>query len=543
MADEITVPESPSTISESTRNASQPQEELDVEEPNTTEDVIYPTGAKLWITTGSMIISLFLIGLDLTIVAPAVPSLTNEFHTIADIGWYSSAYGFVLATFGFFFGKLYTVYSIKHVYIASLVFFELGSLLCTVAPTSKAFILGRALAGFGSSSLQLGCFTIIAQCFPLQKRPSWIGIAGAAQGIGLVSAPVIGGALIDAISWRACFGINLPLGAVVIALIAYFFTDPTANADIDLPFKEKIKRLDILSTIIFVPAIACLLLALQMGGAKYPWSNYRIIVLLVVSVVLLAIFSYLQYRFRDTAILPPRIIKNRSILAAAWFSICCNGTLAVTEYYIAIYFQGVKGYTATKSGLLGLPMIIGLLVASVASGFGTSLVGYYAPFMLATTVAAPVAAGILTTLDIEESLVKVLCCLGALGFAIGLGNGQPSTAVNTVLPAKEVSMGMAVLAFGGGMGSALFLAVSASLFQKRLVDEVHKFAPMANTTRIEDVGLSDIRKVIGGDRLRDVLLGYDKAVTQTLYLPVLLMVLSFIGPAVVEWRSVKKKQS
>lgn len=536
-------PEAANTTPNPPPNAGHPQEQLSVEEPNTTDDIVYPTGAQLWITTGSIILSLFLVGLDLTIVAPCVPSLTNDFHTISDIGWYSSTYGFILATFGFFFGKVYTVYSVKHVFIASLVFFELGSLLCTVAPTSKAFIVGRAISGFGSSSLQLGAFTIVAQCFALQKRPTWIGIAGAAQGIGLVTAPVVGGALIDAISWRACFGINLPLGVVVIALVAYFFTDPTDNEDVSLPFKEKIKRLDILSTLIFVPAIACLLLALQMGGITYPWSSYRVIFLLVASVTLLAVFAYLQYRHADSAILPPRIIKNRSILASAWFSICCNGALAVTEFYIAIYFQGVKGYSATKSGLLGLPMIVGLLVASVAAGFGTSLVGYYAPFMLATAVIAPIASGVLTTLNVEESELKVLLCLGALGFAIGLGTGSPTSAINTVLPVKEVSMGMAVLAFGGGMGGALFIAVSAALFQKRLVDEVEHYAPLANTTRIEDIGLSDIRKVIGGERLKDVLLGYDKAVTQTLYLPVALLVLSFIGPAVVEWRSVKKKQS
>ena len=93
------------------------------------------------------------------------------------------------------------------------------------------------------------------------------------------------------------------------------------------------------------------------------------------------------------------------------------------------------------------------------------------------------------------------------------------------------------------MGSALFLAVSAALFQNRLVEEIHRYSPTTNTTQIEHVGLSDIRKVIGDDRLRDVLLGYDKAVVQTLYLPVALMVLSIIGPVAMEWRSVKKKQS
>lgn len=155
-------------------------------------------------------------------------------------------------------------------------------------------------------------------------------------------------------------------------------------------------------------------------------------------------------------------------------------------------------------------MIISLLVAGISSDFDTTVIGYYAPFMLVTTIVAPIATGILTTLDIEENLVKVLLCLGTLGFAIGLSIQEPFIAVQTVLPVKDVSIGMAFLALGGEMGSSLCLSVSAALFQNRLAVEVHKYAPMANTTRIEDLGLSDIRKVIGGDRLSDVLLGYDK---------------------------------
>jgi MFS family permease len=520
-----------------------PQEQLEVEERNPTDDRVYPSGTQLYLVTTSMILTLFLTGLDLTIVAPCVPSLTNEFHTIADIGWYSSVTGFVGATFGFFFGKAYTVYSIKKVFLTSLAIFELGSLLCTVAPTSKAFILGRAILGFGSSGVGLGCFTIITQCFPLEKRPIWTGIAGASQGVGLVSAPIIGGALIDALSWRACFGINLPLGVPLIGLIAYFFKDPVRSVEVDLPWKEKIKRLDLLSTAIFVPAIACLLLALQIGGSTNKWNTGRVIALFVVSAFLLVIFGWLQHRGQDAAILPPRVLNNRNILAGSWFTACCNGGLAMTEYYIAIYFQGVKGFSAAKSGVMGVPMIVGLLLATVSSGFGVSKLGYYNPFMIVTTVVAAIAGGILTTLNIDENLLKVLLCLGALGFGIGLGIGQPINAVQTVLPEKDVPIGIAVLGFGGGMGSALFLAVSAALFQNRLVEEIHHYSPSTNTTQIEHVGLSDIRKVIGGDRLRDVLLGYDKAVVQTLYLPVALMVLSIIGPAVMEWRSVKKKQS
>jgi MFS family permease len=204
-----------------------------------------------------------------------------------------------------------------------------------------------------------------------------VGLVGACQSIGLVSAPMIGGALIDAFSWRACFGINLPLGVLCIALTAYGFHDPVPNPDIALPLKEKLKRVNLLGTLLVVPAIACFLMALQWGGAKYGWKDARIIVMFVLFGVLFSAFGYLQYRQGDNATVPIRILKQRSILGGMWYSGCCNGILAMTEYYISIYFQGVRGFTATKSGLLGLPMIVGLAVASIAGAAGTTVIGYY----------------------------------------------------------------------------------------------------------------------------------------------------------------------
>jgi MFS family permease len=275
------------------------------------------------------------------------------------------------------FGKVYTIFSVKSVFISGLIIFEAGSLLCTFAPSSTIFILGRALAGLGASALGGGYLKLLRHCFPLNKQALMGGLVGSCQSIGLVAAPVIGGALIDAFSWRACFGINLPLGILCVALTAYGFQDPVPNPDTGLPLKEKLKRVRLLDTVLVVPAITCLLMALQWGGAKYGWNDARIIVMFVLFGVLFFGFGYLQYRQGEDATLPLRIVKNRSILAAMWYSGCLNGILAMTEYYIAIYFQGVRGFTAAKSGLLGLPMIVGFGVAAIAAALVTTMIGYY----------------------------------------------------------------------------------------------------------------------------------------------------------------------
>ena len=258
-----------------------------------------------------------------------------------------------------------------------LVVFEAGSLLCTLAPSSRTFILGRAVAGLGSSAINGGLLKLLRHLFPLSKQALVVGLVGACQSIGLVSAPILGGVLIDAFNWRACFGINLPLGVLCVAFTFCGFQDPVPNPDVALPFRIKLKRINVLGTLLVVPAITCLLMALQWGGAKYGWKDARIIAMLVLFAVLFSAFSYLQYRQGDDATVPSRILKQRSILGAMWYSSCCNGILAMTEYYISIYFQGVRGFNATKSGLLGIPMIVGLAVASMAAAAGITIVGYY----------------------------------------------------------------------------------------------------------------------------------------------------------------------
>ncbi|KAJ5434222.1 Major facilitator superfamily domain general substrate transporter [Penicillium cf. griseofulvum] len=426
------------------------REQLDI------EDVpAYPTGFKRGIVIFSILLCAIFVGLDMTIVAVAVPSLSNQFKNINDIGWYSASYQLISSSFIFFFARLYTVFSMKTIFLVSVFLFELGSLLCTVAPTSATFILGRAIAGLGSSGIQTGSIVLLTRQFPVHQRPFWTGLVGAGSTIAMVIAPLIGGVLIDAFSWRACFGINLPIGAIASGFI----------------------RLDIAATLVFVPAIICLLMGLQWGGVKYGWANVRIIVLLVLFAVLVSVFAFMQYRKKEDATLPGRIMTQRSVLAGAWFSACNNGILAVTEYYMSIYFQGVRGFSATESGAMGLPLFAGMVVTVLIAGAGTNWMGYYYPFMIIGSVLTPVASGLLTTIEYNDTLVKILMLLAFLGAGVGLGLQAPVVAVQTVLPDKDIATGVAITGFAGGLASALFVSLSAVLFQSRLAVEVERSAP------------------------------------------------------------------
>ncbi|CAI6080605.1 hypothetical protein V2G26_011931 [Clonostachys chloroleuca] len=504
----------------------------------------YPTGANLWLILLSVSGVLVLTSIDMNIVATAVPSITDHFHTVTDVGWYSSAFRLCLCAFQFMFGKAYILFSVKYLFLIANIISIVGSLFCGTATSSNMLIMGRAVAGLGSAGIFSGCFVILVQSLPLHRRPLFVGIMGGIEGIATLSAPLLGGVLTQSLGWRWCFYINPPLGVVTLLLTMWCYSDKPKSAEVDqMTFTQKILQLDLVSNLLFIPALTSLFIALSWAGTKYPWSSGQVIGPLIVFVFLLAGFIYNQFRRGDTAALPPRIIKRRTVIAGFIFIMCTNSTANVLEYYLPTYYQTVRGYSPAKSGYLMFPIIVGATIGSLIHGTGTSTFGHYGPFMLFASVIMPIAAGLVTTFEVDTSMVKLIMYTALCGLAYGIGFSGPQNAVQTVLPADEIPLGMSIMLFAQSFGPAVTIAIAQVIFTNQLWTNLSGFVEGLTRGEMEKSGLSEIVSSVPSGEARQVLEGIDKSISQTWYLVVGLACATMVGSLLIEWRSVKSKRA
>ncbi|VBB81967.1 Putative efflux system protein [Podospora comata] len=502
----------------------------------------YPTGIKLAAIVTALCLSVFLMALDNSIIATAIPKITDQFQSLPDVGWYASAYLLTTAAFQLLFGRFYTFFSIKWVYLIAIFIFEVGSLICAVANNSVTLIIGRAIAGVGAAGIFSGALTILAYSVPLAKRPIYTGAIGSMYGLASISGPLMGGAFTDHVTWRWCFYINLPIGAVTIAVIMFIFPDPKREIKNNDTLAQRIMRFDPFGTAVFMPAIICLLLALQWGGTQYAWNSWRVILLFVLFGVLIIIFVGVQIYQGDLATVPPRIVMKRSVWSSGFFIMMIGGAFLGAAYYYPIWFQSVKDATAVGSGIMNLPMLISLVLVSVIAGAAVTIWGQYVPFMIACSILSSIGFGLTTTFTPDVGAGAWIGYQIIIGAGIGIGFQQPLMAVQTVLSIEDVPTGASLIIFLQTLGAALFVAVSQNVFTNKLVENVAKYVPdMPDPMTILHVGATSVENVVRPEDLGAVTWAFNDALTQTFTVFTALSAISILGAVFVEWNSVKGK--
>ncbi|KAF2464151.1 MFS general substrate transporter [Lindgomyces ingoldianus] len=503
------------------------------------------SGLKLTFIMTGLCLAVLLTGMDQTILATAAPTISDEFDALDDIAWWTNLYLLMLSSFQLFYGKLYTLFSIKLIYIGAIGLFEIGSLICTTAPNSTALIFGRAIAGLGASGIFSGGVLITTKVIPLSRRPAYLGIMSAVFGVAAIAGPFIGGALTDQSTWRWCFGINLPIGACTIIICVFLVQIPPEPAVRSLSWKAKIQEFDIPGTFLLVSGLICLLLGLQWGGGIYAWSSGQVIAFLTLSGVLLSAFAVLQasHRFVKSKTIPTTISKDRDIWLAASYAMGLTGGIYVLMVYLPLWFQVVRGKTALSSGVFLTPTIGAYVVGSVIAGGATSATGYYNPGMILGTILLITGAAVLTTLEPNISTHKVIGYELLYGFGAGFGFGQPSYVVQTLLPESDVPIGVTFITLVQNLSASIFVAVGQSIFQNGLVHRLSSIAPETNSSKFLQTGARNLLSSLPPKDRPRALEVFSDALVRTFYISLAVSCTTIFGALGVRWQSMKSTKA
>ncbi|OHW97389.1 MFS toxin efflux pump [Colletotrichum incanum] len=509
------------------------------------DNIVYPSGLKLVLIIVSLCLAVFLVALDQTIIAPALGAITSEYGSVKDIGWYGASYLLTTTALQPMYGTIYKLFSIKYAYLVAIAIFEIGSLICALAPNSTAFIVGRAIAGIGTAGLFSGSIVILSYTMPLEKRPLAFGLIGGMWGVASVAGPLLGGVFTEKATWRWCFYINLPIGGIAMVFIFFLLTISKQNNALGETLVQRIMQLDLIGTAVFLPAIVCLILALQWGGTEYAWNSATVIGLFVGFALMIIIFVGIQFWQGDKGTLPPKLFKNRNVICAMLFGCFFGAAFFPLIYYLSLYFQAIQGVSAVQAGIKILPLLLATVVASILSGALISTIGYYNAIILPSMVLFAVGAGMITTFDVATPMREWFGYQVLAGLGIGAGFQIGVLVVQTVLPQEDVPVATACVQFFQSFGGAIMIAVAQSLFQTGLIDGVTKNAPDINPVIFINSGADQVRSILTqmgrADLITTVLEAYMDGLRHTFYVTLACACAAFATCLGLQWKSVKKE--
>lgn len=304
---------------------------------------------------------------------------------------------------------------------------------------------------------------------------------------------------------------------------------------------QHIKRLDPIGLVLFVSSMTCLILALQWGGTASPWSAPRIIALLVVFAVLLIAFITYEAFNPLVAMMPLRIVCQRSIAGAMLFRFLLSGGMMVMVYYLSIWFQVVKETSALHAGINTLPIVLSLIVFGLFGGAVAQKSGYYTQNLLAAPIFCAIGAGLLTTLNPSSSVGHWVGYQILYGFGLGIGFQTSMLPAQAVLAKVDVAIGMALLFLTQQLGGAVFLAVAQNIFANKLIKLLLGVGGLG-TNLIVNTGATDLSKIVPASELGAVLGAYNHALTRTFLVGTICSALAILGAIFVEWTSIKKPE-
>ena len=429
---------------------------------------------RFWAVYASLLVVMFLSAMDQTIVGTALPTIVGDLGGAAHMAWVLTAYTLAITVAMPVYGKLGDLVGRKNLFLVAIALFLIGSALCGTADSMTQLIIYRFIQGLGGGGLMISSQAITGDLIPPRVRGTYMAPMGAMFGIASILGPIIGGWLTDSVSWRWTFWINLPLGVLAFVAIAIVLRLPShrLTSPIDwwgLAFMD-------------AGAVAIVLMA-TWGGNQYAWTSPVIIGLGTAGLICWGLFAYVETRAADP-ILPWSILTNRTFIVSTAVGMLAMGGMIGVMSYLPTYLQMVYGYSATASGLLLVPITIGMLVSSILSGILVSRTDRYKIYPVLGPLVAAGASFWLSRLTTTSPVWQISAATFFMGAGIGMFFQLLVTVVQNAIEARHLGTATSGNNFfrevGVSLGASLIGAAFSSGLTSNLTDRIGELARSAD---------------------------------------------------------------
>ena len=393
---------------------------------------------------GAIMVALLLAALDQTIVATALPAIVDDLGGLTSYSWVITAYILATTVTVPLYGKLGDIYGRRPLYLFAISIFLVGSALCGLAQSLTELIAFRIVQGLGAGGLFALAHATIGVIIPPRERGRYQGLLGSTFVAGSIIGPALGGVLVDSASWRWCFYVNLPVGAVALAVIAVAIPRRLQRRD---------HYLDIPGAALLAGGTSTLLLGL-VWGRDHGWGSLRVLGSLAAAAVLLAVFAYVERRAPEP-ILPFDLLKRRTVAAGTAAIGLSAMAMVGTIAFVPLFVQGVIGTSATASGVVLTPFMLGAVTASAISGQWISHSGRYRPNALAGPVVLGTGLLLLSRMNTGTTNAEAAAYMVVAGVGLGLMMQVFVVAVQNVVPLRAMGSATALTQFSRSIGATL----------------------------------------------------------------------------------------